>query len=84
MSRQDKILSFVLGAALFSGLFYFLYTTWKSAPAAYAGGAAAEDMTAAEDNNFEDTMAAGEPVVQEDTSTVKAPAAPPAVPVEKK
>jgi hypothetical protein len=30
MSRNDKIGAFVLGALLFSGLFYFIYTTMRN------------------------------------------------------
>ena len=60
MNRNDKIGAFVLGAALFASLGYFIYTSWKSAP--LGAGTFAEDMAPLDDYDYEEDMGAEEAV----------------------
>jgi hypothetical protein len=85
MTRKEQIVGFILGAALFCGLFYFIYTTWKAAPEAPV----AEDMTTMDDYADEEELPAEEaPAVENAPEAKAAPAAaapaPAPAPAEKK
>jgi hypothetical protein len=74
MSRQEKIGAFVLGALLFAGLFYFIYTTMNTPLPPDLGG---EDYTG-ETFNEEEALPAPEeetPALSTNTATSPAPAA---------
>ena len=84
MNRNEKVGSFLLGAALFAALGYFIYTSWKSAP--LGAGTYAEDMAPLDDYNYdeEDTMTEEAPVAAPAPEAAKAPAETPApAPVKK-
>ena len=74
MSRQEKIGAIVLGALLFAGLFYFIYTTMNTPLPPDLGG---EDYTGETFDEGEEALPATEeemPVPSTGTTATPAPA----------
>ena len=62
MSRTEKLIAFLLGALVFAGLFFFIYTSLRTPPAAPplgdAAGVAADEEEPFDFNVGADTAAA--------------------------
>ncbi len=78
MSRGEKIVATVFGLLVFTGLFFFIYSSMKAAPAGFPEDAAIEDFGDEGDFNLESDAG---PV--EDLSPVEEPAAPAPKPEKK-